>query len=845
VLAVALGLASHQDLAGPSATAARAVSTGVHSGGLSKLPRSALSVVSGALGRAEDAYRVSPSEGGFAASNPGQRLRLRFSRTGVSIRAGAAHVALGLSAVRYGSSLRAFGQQAPSATGNRVRYARAGLSEWYVNGPLGLEQGFTISRALPGPRGAPLTLVLALSGDARARLAGGGQSVIFTAPGGESLRYGNLLAIDARGRVLPSRLSLARGRLLVGVQVSGASYPLRIDPLVQQGGALQDSEGDTSLGASVALSANGNTALIGAPGARHGAGAAWVFDRAGAVWSQQGEMLTGAGEVGAGQFGASVALSSDGDTAIVGGYGDDGGAGAAWVFTSSGSGWTQQGPKLTAGGEVGAGWLGSSVALSADGDTALLGGSHDAGEDGAAWVFVRSGSSWAQQGEKLTGTGICGVPRVGSSLALSADGDTAIIGGPWDCDRGAAWVFARSGSTWAHEGPKLTVRAEVGKGFFAESLALSADGDTALIGADEDHDGRGAAWVFQRAASNWTQLAGKLTGGGELGKGRFGRSVALSANGRTALVGGVYENTGDDGAAWLFERTNKGFKQQGARITGAGEGTEPLQRLSGGGFGRSVALSGDGTTAVVGGGHGRGLVGRAWVFAEESAAPAVPAEFGRCVQISASAGEPYPGRYARSSCTATGRRRAYEWFAGVVSTHFALSAGSATVETAKGFKVSCTAASGSGEYSASTLASVGDVRLAFSGCQADGGSCTTAGSAEGEIVSAELAGELLRDTQRKARGAAKIGLVLQPATAGALAQFSCGATALTLRGVLVAPLATQRMAQDFELVFPPGASHGSLLASIAGGLPERAALGTKLTLSNEEAVEVRAQSRQR
>src|SRR5207248_1204155 len=119
-------------------------------------------------------------------------------------------------------------------------------------------------------------------------------------------------------------------------------------------------------------------------------GAAWVFTRSGSVWTQQAK-LTGTGEVGAGTVGVSVALSADGNTALLGGYSDDGGVGAAWVFTRSGATWTQQGQKLTGAGEVEAGAFGISVALSADGNTALIGGYLDSERTGAAWVFTRSG----------------------------------------------------------------------------------------------------------------------------------------------------------------------------------------------------------------------------------------------------------------------------------------------------------------------------------------------------------------------------------------------------------------------------------------------------------------------
>ena len=348
-----------------------------------------------------------------------------------------------------------------------------------------------------------------------------------------------------------------------------------------QGAKLTGGPLGSGFGWSVALSADGKTALIGGPG-DSGVGAAWVFVRSGSSWTQQGAKLKGSGETAGGGFGFSVALSVDGKTALIGGPGGDSGVGAAWVFVRSGSSWTQQGAKLTGSGQTdpfGSGF-GSSVALSADGKTALIGGPGDNNSVGAAWVFVRSESSWTQEGAKLTSKsepeispGVIVLPFFGVSVALSADGKTALIGGlyastiPGGFQAGAAWVFVRSGSTWTQQGARLTPSDESGPGVFGFSVALSADGNTALIGGPRDDNslgrrlgigGVGAAWVFSRSGSTWTQQGAKLTrdeiGGGQF---QFGSSVALSADAKTALIGGPgdFSLIGGDsskGAALVF-----------------------------------------------------------------------------------------------------------------------------------------------------------------------------------------------------------------------------------------------------------------------------------------------------
>ena len=140
-----------------------------------------------------------------------------------------------------------------------------------------------------------------------------------------------------------------------------------------------------------------------------------------------------------------MAISADGNTAIVGGYHDDSQAGAAWVFTRSGGVWSQQGGKLVGTGAVGAALQGISVAISGDGDTTIIGGFNDNSTAGATWVFTRSGGVWSQQGSKLVGADAVGAAGQGFSVAISADGTTAIVGGAQDNSQtGAAWVFSAS-----------------------------------------------------------------------------------------------------------------------------------------------------------------------------------------------------------------------------------------------------------------------------------------------------------------------------------------------------------------------------------------------------------------
>jgi hypothetical protein len=360
-------------------------------------------------------------------------------------------------------------------------------------------------------------------------------------------------------------------------------------------------------GREVALSADGDTALIGAPHANGGAGAVWVFTRTGSTWTEQAQLTGGAEEVGEGHFGHGLAIAADGETAMIGAPTDNGGVGAVWVFTRSGSTWTQQGAKLTGEDESGPGRFGTSLALSDEGDTAVIGAPDNAEDRGAVWVFTRSGSTWTQQGEALVGGEESGGAEFGRSVALSGEGETALVGGPYDGNgAGAVWVFTRSGSSWAQQGAKLTGAEEDGEVHLGHSVALSADGDTALAGGRYDNGKVGAAWVFVRSGSSWIQQGAKLTAGEETGTGEFGYSVALDAEGDTALIGGPRDN-GYAGAAWAFTRSGSTWTQEAEKLTGGEEDGK-------GWFGAGVALSANGETMLIGGPNDNAQAGAAWVF---------------------------------------------------------------------------------------------------------------------------------------------------------------------------------------------------------------------------------------
>ena len=467
---------------------------------------------------------------------------------------------------------------------------------------------------------------VALSADGNTALVGGlmdgvyqGATWVFTRTAGIWSQQGNKLvgtgATDNATQGSSVSLSADGNTALIGGDgdnnYQGATWVFTrtAGAWSQQGDKLVGSGGspDAFQGASVSLSGDGNTALVGGSYDNMGVGAAWVFTRTAGTWSQQGDKLIGSGGSIDAYQGWSVAISSDGNTAIVGGGYDNNGAGAAWVFTRSDGNWSQQGDKLVGAGGSADAQQGYSVSLSADGNTALVGGPTDNSAEGAAWVFTRNAGNWSQQGDKLVGTGgSINAATQGSSVALTADGNLALVGAPLENNsEGATWAFTRSAATWSQQG-KLVGTGATAQSLQGTTIALSADGNTAIVGGPMDENTQGAAWIFTRSAGIWSQQGDKLVGTGGSIDGYQGSSVAISADGNTAIVGGKNDNS-YQGAVWIFTRTAGIWSQQGSKLVGSGGSADAEQ-------GRSVAISADGNTAIVGGHNDNSLHGAAWVF---------------------------------------------------------------------------------------------------------------------------------------------------------------------------------------------------------------------------------------
>jgi len=365
-----------------------------------------------------------------------------------------------------------------------------------------------------------------------------------------------------------------------------------------------DGAAEDHFGWSVSL--DGDTALIGAACDDYN-GSVYVFIRTGTAWTQQAKLTASDGAAWE-FFGASVSLS--GDTALIGAQADDDYKGSAYVFTRTGTAWTQQ-AKLTASDGAAEDYFGY---VSLDGNTALIGasGDDDNGIDsGSAYMFTRTDTTWTQQA-KLTASDGAAEDIFSTSVSLS--GDTALIGAVGDddngIDSGSAYMFTRTDTTWTQQA-KLTASDGAAGDIFGYVALYN---DIALIGAPRDNvngNWSGSAYVFTRTGTTWTQQAKLLPSDGATND-SFGGSVSL--DGDTALI----DARGDDdakGSAYVFTRTDTTWTQQAKLTASDGAAEDYLD-----------CVSLDGNTALIGSycdDDNGNASGSAYVFIRDGGTPSL------------------------------------------------------------------------------------------------------------------------------------------------------------------------------------------------------------------------------
>ena len=358
-----------------------------------------------------------------------------------------------------------------------------------------------------------------------------------------------------------------------------------------------DIAGGDEFGTSIAI--DGDTAVVTAKKESNQAGAAYVFTRSGSTWTQQQKLVASDAE-SFDRFGSNVAIS--GDTIVVGaGEEDPGGqsnAGSVYVFTRSGSTWTQQQKLVASDGQPNDNFGRDAVDI--DGDTIVVGAFGEdttASGSGAAYIFTRSGSTWTQQ-QKIKASDPASSDQFGRSVAISGD---TLVSCAWlkrvvnssgtFSSAGAAYIFTRSGSTWTQQA-KITSEEDA-RSDDRFGTVVDIDGDTVVCGAygeDTPASNAGAVYVFTRSGSTWTRQAriqsDDIEGSDIFSSEPEGKGLAIE--GDNLVVGSQAEDPGGINAAgsvYVFTRSGSTWTQT---VKLAASDAQAIDQL-----GYSVAISGD------------------------------------------------------------------------------------------------------------------------------------------------------------------------------------------------------------------------------------------------------------
>jgi hypothetical protein len=619
----------------------------------------------------ESRHAIRQLDTGFSAFNPGQRWVSQFDGRGFTTTPLESGWTWGLQLEAYGfegvmTKITASASGA-TADGGQLTYDwDPCVDEWYKNDERGLEHGYTVHHRPLGAKGLPderLRLVLSVRGELTPELIDAGRGVRFLdSSGATKLTYSGLLVFDAEEKELDSVFLIEDTRLILVIDEARASYPLTIDPVAQQA-YLKASNTDVYDNFGWKVAASGNTVVVGAPWEDSGSvgvngvqgndnlpdsGAAYVFVRTGATWSQEAYLKASNTDVGD-HFGTYLAI--DGDTIVVGAQHEDSGAtgvdgdqsddskdnsGAAYVFVRSGGVWSQQAYlKASNSGEGDEfGYVSISGDLIAvcseleDSNARVINGPDNdlRANSGAVYVFSRTGSTWAQEAYiKSSNSDIgdsFGVNAIeGETLVVCArgeDGGDSGINTPHtnnNTDSGAAYVFERNQGTWV-ETTKIKSSNPDEFDFFGISTDIAAnriiigcngeDSASTGVGGDQGNNfgsggNSGAVYSFVRAGNSWAQesyIKAPNTGSSD----QFGVGVALT--GQYMIVGAWEEDSSSFGVDG--DQLNNSAPAAGAAYVLSLQACEGWSHLSylkasnaeaADNFGLSVAL-GDGFAVV-------------------------------------------------------------------------------------------------------------------------------------------------------------------------------------------------------------------------------------------------------
>ncbi len=507
---------------------------------------------------------------------------------------------------------------------NRVTYAyNDGVGQWWSNGPLGFEQGLTVAHA-PAAGTGSLAFGFAVSGSLHPRLAG--TSVQFVnARGASVLSYSDLTATDARGRALPSTMSVLGGRLYLQIDTRGAHYPISVDPVVQLTKlAASDGQAGDFLGQSGAVAVAGNIVAVGTNTATEdttadptasSAGAVYIFVEPSAGWgalTNESAKLTAPDEDDGWEFGTSVAMSTDASTIAVGAEGGTAGgvagAGEAYVFTEPSGGWSgdiSTAATLTSASPNAISGFGSAIAVSGT-STVFVGAPFDNNESGYVYIFNKPASGgWVSATSSNTlSTSASGSTLIGSAVAATSN--TAVVGGAFgDLGKGVADVYVEPSGGWGSTAVSGTTTQNAileentaggtSGDVFGSSVAIS--GTTVAVGAPGvtvgSNASQGAVWEFTQPSGGWSGTltpTAELTNSAGAANDQLGDAVGTNGTAIFAAADGASPGgNAQQGAVYEFDQPTTG---SWATTTTPTSTFTSSDGAAGDSFGFSLAVSG-------------------------------------------------------------------------------------------------------------------------------------------------------------------------------------------------------------------------------------------------------------
>jgi len=314
---------------------------------------------------------------------------------------------------------------------------------------------------------------------------------------------------------------------------------------IQRGSDINGEAAGDKAGWSISLSTDGNTIAIGArynDGGGSNAGHVRIYDWSGGAWTQRGTDIDG--ESSGDEMGQSVALSSDTNTLVVGSPWNDGAganSGSVRVYDWNGTAWNQRGTDID--GESSNNYNGQSVSISANGSIIAMGAVKNNGNAGHVRIYSWDGSAWVQLGADIDGE--TAGDEIGQSIALTADGNSIVMGAQFNdgggSNSGHARVFDWNGSDWVQRGTDID--GERSGDYSGISVSITDDGNSIAIGArgnDDGGSGAGQARVYNWDGSAWVQRGSDIDG--ESSGDGSAQSLKVSGDGITLAVGALYND---------------------------------------------------------------------------------------------------------------------------------------------------------------------------------------------------------------------------------------------------------------------------------------------------------------